>query len=192
MFGDPPDVIPADLNAEEYLELGNWYHSSTHEEKIENARECWNKVIELTTEENLTQEAQSKIDEHIPCKKIPKSAIDTYYVASSEAATDPGACKKQYLRLVEEYPDFEWPLQGLAEIYIRNFGDLKEARVCIEKALEINPQHSRSLLTMLELTMVEMDYKKSEEYLAILRETHPANENLDRFRRTLETLIAYD
>ena len=189
MLGDPPDVVPEGLTAEEYLELGNWYQAS---KKSEQARKCWNSVIELKPDSELSTSAKSKLDEHIPIKEIPQEAIDDFQNALLQNFSDPGACKESLLELIEKHPDFEWPYRAMGELYIRNFGDLKEARAMLEKSLKLNPNYSSAYLTMAELCMVEMNYPEAESYLNKLAEAQPEHDDLDRLRRSLETLIAYE
>lgn len=189
MLGDPPNVIPEGLTAEEYLELGDWYHVA---KKIEEARQCWNNVLELKPDSELSNSAKDKLNENIPANKIPEEAIEEYNNAVLQNFSDPGGCKKSLLEIIEKHPDFEWPYRAVGELYIRSFGDLQEARAMLEKSLQLNPNFPIAFLTMAELCMVEMNYVEAQEYLDKLAEVQPEHEDLDRLRRSLETLIAYE
>lgn len=187
MLGQPPDVVPDDLSAEEYLELGIWYQES---KKYAQARESLHHVLKLATESPAATRARRLLAESIPVKENDPDVIERYNTIGMTAMTSPGKATKQYESLVEEHPDFEWPYRALAEGLCRRVGDVKQAKKLLEKALTINPNYVGALVTMAETQLADMEYEEARKYLN--RVTEIAADNLDarNLRRTLDILVS--
>ncbi len=189
MFGEPPDVVPDDLSAAEYLELGDWYHKS---KKYDLARESLHKCISLDPNGPSARRARTFLGQNIPSKVSSSEPIQKFHNTTMLSFSSPGRAEKQWQELIDEHPDFEWPYRAIAESLIRRTGDLERAKTLLEKALEINPEYVPGLISMAEVYISDMEYDQAREYLARARELANDNENVADFQRSLDILIAYD
>ncbi len=189
MLGQPPDLVPDDLTADEYLELGIWYQES---KKFAQARESLQRTIREASESNAAQRARRLLAESIPTKESDPDVIERFNDINMVALTSPGRAKKQYESLIEEHPDFEWPYRAIAEGLCRRVGDVEQAKALLEKALTINPNYVGALVTMIETQLADMQYAEARKYLDRLTEIAADNPDARNLRRTLEILVAAD
>lgn len=189
MFGEPPDVVPDDLSAAEYLELGDWYQKS---KKFELARESLKKCIALDPDGPSARRARTTLIQNIPEKVHCPDTIHKFHNISMLAMSSPGRAETQWQELIDEHPDFEWPYRSLAESVMRRNGDVERAQALLEKALEISPEYVPGLITMAETYIAEMDYDKARQCLARARQLSADNENVADAQRSLEILAAYE
>jgi tetratricopeptide (TPR) repeat protein len=187
MLGEPPDLVPDDLTAEEYLELGIWYQESN---KIAQARESLQRTIKLAGQSNAATRARRLLSENIPFKENDSEVIERFNSVGMTALSSPGRAKKQYESLIEEHPDFEWPYRALAETLCRRIGDLEKAKTLLEEALRINPNYVGALVTMAETLLSNMQYEEARKYLDRVTEMTEDHAEARNLRRTLEILIA--
>lgn len=189
MLGQPPDLVPDDLTADEFLELGIWYQES---KKFAQARESLQHTIRLASDSEAAQRARRLLAESIPTKESDPEVIERFNDISMTAMTSPGRAKKQYESLIEAHPDFEWPYRALAEGLCRRVGDLEQAKTLLEKALAINPNYVGALVTMAETQLADMQYDEARKYLNRVTEIVADNADARNLRRTLDILVAAD
>lgn len=187
MLGQPPDVVPDDLTASQYLELGVWYQES---KKFAQARESLKRTIELASDSADARRARRLLAESIPAIESDADVIDTFNSIHLTAMTSPGRARKQYESLIAEHPDFEWPYRAIAEGHCRRTGDLEKAKSLLEEALRINPDYVAALVLMAETLLADMDYEKARDYLDRVTAFAADNAEARNLRRTLEILVA--
>ncbi|MBX9668822.1 MAG: tetratricopeptide repeat protein [Candidatus Obscuribacterales bacterium] len=185
MFGEPPDVVPDDLSADEYFELGDWYHKS---KKLELAREALHRSIALDSSAPSAQRARNYLDQNIPSKLSCTDTILKFHGIAMSAFSSPGRAEKQWQEMIDEHPDFEWPYRSLAESILRRTGDLDRAKALLEKALEISPEYVPALISMAGLWIADMEYDQARRCLAKARDLSNDNENIAEIQRSLEIL----
>jgi tetratricopeptide (TPR) repeat protein len=67
-------------------------------------------------------------------------------------------------------------------------GDAQEADLCINRALEIEPNNPRFLDTKLELSIMNKDKAGAEEVFARLAEANPENQKLEILKKQIEEI----
>lgn len=189
MLGEPPDVVPKDLTAEEFLELGIWYRES---KKIEQARQCLEKARALAPDSDISSRGRLELDEHIPRYENSSEIVDKFNQGSLTAIGSPAKAQKLYQELIDSNPEFEWPYRALAESLLRQKGDVEQARILMSQALEINPEYTAGLVTMAELELADMEYGRAGECLDRALRLVPDNVAARNLQRSLEILVSLD
>ncbi|MBX9696272.1 MAG: tetratricopeptide repeat protein [Cyanobacteria bacterium] len=196
MLGSPPDTVPDNLTAEEYLELGLWYHAQWKYDNeahwMENARTSLTRAKDLDSNGDVGRRAARQLDQHIPCNNVSSEVLTEFERLHLNMFHNATEGERKLQSMIEREPLFDWPYHRLAEFLMRNKGDLAEARFLLEQSLEINPQSSRGHLAMAELQLTEGDYSNARQSLDKAMAIAPDSEDGTALRRTLDLLIAID
>ncbi len=188
MFGKPPEVIPEDLTANQYYELGLWYE----EKQMHNlARQACQKALALKPDERLQTDCKRFLNTRVPKNEVSQDAIERLRRLEPRLLMDQGEARKLAVKIAADYPDFEWPQRVLADIYLRD-GDVEGCKAALNTALKINPDYSQAIALMARALTVEMEYDAAQECLRRALADMPDNAELRRLQRTLEFLVALD
>lgn len=137
-FALPQRELPQNLSVQEYLGLGQRYLNLCWSEQ---ARDAFEKVIEISPDSSEGQVARRLIRTRLPREPVPYLAIQGYNEARRASFAGSTAEAIETLQsLIDSYPSFEWPYTLLAEIYTRQ-ARLFEAGELVEHALSMNPSH---------------------------------------------------
>ncbi len=188
LFGKPPEVLPDDLTAEQYYELCLWY-----EEKQMHAlaRQSCTKALTLKPAESLEADCKRFLNTRVPRNEVAQEAIDRLRRMEPRLMMDQGEARKLTLKLIADYPDFEWPRRVLAEIYLRD-GDIEKCKASLEAALKINPDYTQAIALLARAMVVDMEYDAAQRHLRHALADMPDDANLRRLQRSLEFLIALE
>lgn len=188
LFGKPPEVIPEDLTANQYYELCLWYE----EKQMHNlARKSCQMALDLKPDDHLEANCKRFLNTRVPRNEVPQEAIDRLRRMEPRLLMDQGEARKLALKIVADYPDFEWPQRVLADIHLRE-GDIASCKSALEVALKINPEYTQAFAMMARALTVDMEYEEAQKYLQRAQEDMPGDGDLRRLQRALEFLIALD
>lgn len=148
----PPQTVPDGLSAEEYYTLGLRYKDAGW---IEQSRVALSRTLALDPQGEQALKARRYLQTKLPRKNAPLDAVQRNIVGYNQmAGGDFKGATVTFERLIEEYPDFEWPYSNLASIMLMD-KKFQRARELIEKALEINPSYLNAWLRLAELCKLE-------------------------------------
>jgi Tfp pilus assembly protein PilF len=182
-----PNAIPYDLSAEEYYELGTWYHG---ENDLTTARQALEGAIAVDAGSETAEKARRFLWRNVPRHAIPVDVIVEFKALQS--ALNQGDRSVEGLeRMIREHPGFEWPYKLMADLLLRK-GDTDSAARLLRKALDIDPNYAPALSAMALASTMEMDYGPACDYLSQALRISPSDQKLLRFRRSLEVLMALD
>ncbi|MDX1952507.1 MAG: tetratricopeptide repeat protein [Verrucomicrobiota bacterium] len=122
-----------------------------------------------------------------PAKKQAK--LREAWLAAGQLALDKGdysLASRQFESGLKEFPDDPDLLWGLAAAFAPS--DRMEMLVRLEKALEINKNHTPSLLLLAEHSIDSEDYKQSAELLDRVRKINPHEPKASAFKALLHLL----
>ncbi len=189
MFGKPPDVLPEDLNAEEYYELGLWYEETR---LYQQARDAFERVVLLVPKTALSSQCKAILNSRLSrVDGIPADAINRLTRADLDIQFRPAQAKRSIVQLLEEFPDFEMAHRALAQVYLRE-GDVALCLDELKKALTAQPNHSPALALMARALAVDMEYDQALEYLRKAILVNPLDDQLTRLGRSIEYLRSLD
>ena len=98
----------------------------------------------------------------LPKMEVPDAAVEGNIEGFNLMGTEPDRAKKVFERLMETYPDFEWPFTNLAKIYIKE-GNIEKAKGLAKYAHSVN----RDLLRPIELMAhIELELENDQKALA--------------------------
>lgn len=147
----PPQTVPSGLTAQKYLELGKRYKTVGWTEE---ARESLNRAIKADSGD-IGKKAQIYLNAYVPRYPTSQYAVQKniqgYNMRDDEAA---GALYQQCIR---EYPEFEWPYNNLAAVYMKQ-KKFSQAKDLLMSALKINPNYVSAWLN-LSLVYLQEDNK---------------------------------
>lgn len=188
MFGKPPDVVPDGLSAEEYLQLGRWYHES---QALDLARDALRRALDLDRDRDrygpVGTEARNFMAVNIPRHEIPREAVEESRKLEILSITAPGKACQIAIKLTESYPDFEWPYRRAAELKLRE-GDTDHALALSKSALEINPDYAPAMVTIARTHAAQMNYVDAMRCLDDAARIMPDSDEVTDLRRSLEIL----
>ncbi len=135
----PPSDVPANLTAEEYYDLGVRYKDVGWTEQ---ARDALQLAIEVDGHDGpLGQKALRYLRSKIPRHPVPMLAVQANIAGFNEMASgDLAGARETFENLIEEYPDFEWPMGNIGSLMLQ-WGNLEEAKKHLHRAVEINPYY---------------------------------------------------
>lgn len=80
MFGMPPEIVPDDLTARQYYELGIWYEE-THLYSL--ARQALLKAIAIEPDSEIAIQSKRLLDARIPRIDVSKETIQRFWRAET-------------------------------------------------------------------------------------------------------------
>lgn len=188
VIGKPPEVVPDDLSAEEYLELGRWYHDSGD---LDKARDALTRATNLDPDGPIGSQSSNFLSSQIPLNPLPKEALDDYRKMEMLSFSSPPQAIKLGENLMDRFPVFEWPYKRVADLKLRS-GDTASAIKLLEKSLEINPSYAPAMVTLAQTLAAEMDYATARRHLEHARRIMPDNQEITELARSLEILESLD
>ncbi|MBZ0186498.1 MAG: tetratricopeptide repeat protein [Candidatus Obscuribacterales bacterium] len=188
MLDKPPDTIPDDLSAQEYLQLGNWFIEA---QQLDKARDALSRVVVLAASSESTRAARALLATRIPANEISEETIKAYFDTLTLSFRNRKTARAGLEQMIGENSDFEWPLFSLADMDLRR-GDLQSAETLLRKALTINPLYAQALIAMARLEIINMNYTPALELLDKVEQLTPDDELIPELRRATELITALD
>lgn len=197
MFDSPPEVIPENLTAREYLYLGKWYKEK-HD--YDQARSALQRAIETAKESTVASEAKHYMAQNIPVCSVPKEIMERYDKLLVNLVINPRLILDECRSLTRECPDFDWAHSALGDALLRST-KVAEAISALKQAQILNPERITTMLSLAEAHMIVMDYEAAQAYLrkvaTLLPDrgvTEAAEQNtrnqFEQFSRSLQILMA--
>lgn len=150
----PPSDVPEGLSAKEYLELGMRYKAVGWTEQ---ARDALQYAIELDENGEFGKSALTFLRSKVPRHPVPMMAVQTNIQGFNQmAGGDSATAEATFEKLLQDYPDFEWPYGNLGSLLLHS-GRLDEAEKVLNRALEINPYYLNAVLHLARLHAVNDD-----------------------------------
>ena len=165
------ETVPQSLGAREYFELGVIYRLTGW---IELAKECLVKAENLANGDEVAVHAERLRRTELPKIEVPVEAVEGNIEGFNLMQEEPEKAKRVFEKLMEAYPDFEWPFTNLAKIYIRE-GDLKKARGLAKYAHTVNSQLLRPIELLAHIELEEENDEKALEHFEHLLKLSPLN-----------------
>lgn len=160
------EKVPTGLNAREYFELGVVYRLTGW---IELAKECFFKAESMANGDEVAIHAERLRRTELPKMEVPDAAVEGNIEGFNLMGTEPDRAKKVFERLMETYPDFEWPFTNLAKIYIKE-GDIEKAKGLAKYAHSVNRDLLRPIELMAHIELeLENDQKALEHFEELLK-----------------------
>ncbi|MGD9682364.1 MAG: hypothetical protein AB7W16_14350 [Candidatus Obscuribacterales bacterium] len=100
----------------------------------------------------------------LPAETPPDEAVRENQKAVELEKTDPAAAAGIWKKTIEKYPGFEVPYVHLAS-FKEKHDKLEDAQNLIEKAIEINPNYFKSLITMSEIKQHQKDPEGANKFM---------------------------
>lgn len=165
------ESVPKDLNAREYFELGVVYRLTGW---IELAKECLFNSESLANGDEVGIHAERLRRTELPKMEVPVAAVEGNIEGFNLMRQEPEKAKRVFERLMETYPDFEWPFTNMAKIYIKE-GDLAKARGLAKYAHTVNSELLRPIELMAHIELEDENDEKALAYFEKLLELSPLN-----------------
>ena len=165
------ETVPKSLGPREYYELGVVYRLTGW---IELAKECLVKAEDLANGDEVAVHAERLRRTELPKIEVPVEAVEGNIEGFNLMQDEPEKAKRVFEKLMETYPDFEWPFTNLAKIYIKE-GDMKKARGLAKYAHTVNSQLLRPIELMAHIELEEENDEKALEHFEHLLKLSPLN-----------------
>lgn len=137
-LGLPGRELPQGLTAEEYFRLGQQYKAMGWTEQ---ARDALLLVKEIEPDGEVCEKAMRFLRTKVPRQPVPHHAVQRNIAGHNQlVAGQLDAAKKQFEKLIEDYPQFEWPYGNLGAVYLQ-MGEFEKAKDTLWKALDLNPDY---------------------------------------------------
>jgi len=181
----PPRVVPTDLTPREFYELGVHYKELGWTEQ---ARDALNYAIEGDENNEWGTKAKRFLQARLPRFPVPLMAeqrnISGYNLMM---AGDIAGARGTFEKLIEEYPDFEWPYGNLGFLYLGE-GNIFKSQTILEKALSLNPNYLNGWLHLARVRALSEDFKGAYECLEKAAVILPDNADADKLREFIKEL----
>lgn len=165
------EKVPDSLNPREYYELGVVYRLTGW---IELAKDCLYRAETMANGDEVAVHAERLRRTELPRMEVPNAAVEGNIEGFNLMRTEPDKAKKVFERLMETYPDFEWPFTNLAKIYIRE-GNTEKARGLARYAHSVNAQLLRPIELMAHIELEEENDKQALSHFEELLKLSPLN-----------------
>lgn len=150
LSGPPPDVIPTDLPAERYFELGEIYSMLG---RFSLSREALELVLKNSTNEVLVRRAKRLIETELP-NEMSHEAELKLAEASKLSTTDPEEANRMMEQAVTDFPNLELPALSLA-IIATTKGNTKKAERFIRICLKRNPNYRNAKTLLIHVYLMD-------------------------------------
>ena len=165
------ESVPKNLSPREYFELGVVYRLTGW---IELAKECLTKAESLADGQAVAVHAERLRRTELPRMTVPTEAIEGNIEGFNLMQSEPEKAKRIFEKLMETYPDFEWPFTNLSKIYIKE-GDFTKARGLAKYAHTVNPLLLRPIELLAHIELEEENDEQALKYFESLLELSPLN-----------------
>lgn len=180
-----PSDVPEGLSAQEYLELGMRYKEIGWTEQ---ARDALQYAIELDANGEFGKAALTFLRSKVPRHPVPMLAVQTNIQGFNQmAAGDSATAEATFEKLLQDYPDFEWPYGNLGSLLLHS-GRLDEAEKVLNRALEINPYYLNAVLHLARLHAANDDLENCIKCLDRANEIDANDSWAQEIREVLSSL----
>ncbi len=159
--GEPPDTIPQDLSAEDYLDLAKRFEMFGRLSMAQRAVEL---VLAAAPDEETAQKARKFRRTHLPGNVISEDAEKQLTGACNLKASDPEGAKAALEQMLTDFPGFENPAILLASFYFQE-KDLKNAERFTKIALTVNPDSESAKLFFMQLCMMQEQFEHALKFM---------------------------
>jgi predicted Zn-dependent protease len=176
-------TVPSGLSAEAYLDLGKKYKENGW---ISQSQEALRLAQVMAPANSPTAiESLRYLRTKVPRVKVPIE-VEAENIRGYHAMVrgDLNECKTIFGKLMEDYPDFEWPYLNLATAYLKA-QELTEAKFLLRKLLSINPDHVEAWSSLARIHAATFDLDSARHAAAEARALY----NEDRVDRNMSQLI---
>jgi tetratricopeptide (TPR) repeat protein len=161
-LGLPGRELPESLSAQRYFEMAQQYKTMGW---CEQARDALAKVIEESTDPSLSRAARQYLITRVPRLPVPHLAVQRNIIGHHQTVRgDLSAARKTFEKLVDEYPDFEWPRGNLGLVYAQ-LGELEKAEEVLSNVLDYNPNYLNAWLHLARLKAAKLEVREAQRYL---------------------------
>jgi tetratricopeptide (TPR) repeat protein len=182
----PPREVPTGLSAQEYYDLGIRYKTAGWTEQ---SRDALNYSFELEPNGEIGKLAQRYLRTKLPRHPVPMIAVQRNVDAFNEMVSNQTeAAKLSFGKLIQDYPDFEWPYSNLGSLYITE-GNLDSAKEALGQALAINEYYINARLHLCRAQILDSEFQAARKNLKQVVEIDP-DENVEALSATLEKLAS--
>lgn len=165
------EKVPSSLSPREYFELGVVYRLTGW---IELAKECFVKAESLANGDEVAVHAERLRRTELPRMEVPDAAVEGNIEGFNLMRNEPERAKKVFERLMETYPDFEWPFTNLAKIYIKE-GDIEKAKGLAKYAHSVNRDLLRPIELLAHIELEQENDQRALEHFENLLKLSPLN-----------------
>ncbi|MBY0549245.1 MAG: hypothetical protein K2W95_18365 [Candidatus Obscuribacterales bacterium] len=197
MFDSPPEIIPENLAAQEYLYLGQWYKEK-HD--YDQARSALQRAIETAPGSTVASEAKHYMAQNIPVCSVPKRIMERYDKLLVNMVINSRIILDECRALTLECPDFDWAHCILGDALLQN-AKVLEAISALKKAQALNPERITTMISLAEAHIIVMDYESAQAYVRKISTLLPGRreaeataqntrERFEQVSRSLQILMA--
>ena len=185
-FDDPPPrVVPTDLSAREFYQLGVEYKRLGWTEQ---ARDALTYSMESDEKGEWGTRARQYLLARLPRHPVPLMAEQTNIEGFNKLAVgDIEGARLIFIELIENYPDFEWPYGNLGSLHLRQ-GRLREADEILREGVRINPNYVNGWLHLARLKALEDDMGVARDCLQKARDILPNDKDIESIARCIDEL----
>lgn len=184
----PPRDVPQDLTAQEYYDLGVQYKTIGWTEQ---ARDALTYSFELDPDGDIGKRARRYLQTKIPRHPVPLVAEQRNVEGFNERMSGQiRAAQLTFEKLIEDYPQFEWPYGNLGSIYIMQ-GKLDLAKRILKKALEINAYYVNARLHLCRAQILASEFDDARKNLEAVSEIDP-DTPVQELSATLEKIATWE
>jgi len=160
-------VVPDGLTPEAYLELGKKYKQNGW---IGQSQQALRRAETLSPANSPTALAshnylKTKVPHAEVSLEVELQNLNGYHAMSQGNLPK---CKEIFEKLMQEYPDFEWPYLNLATAYMRDM-QLDEAKFLLRKLLSVNPDHVEAWSSLARIHAATFELDDAHQALAHAR-----------------------
>lgn len=164
-----PSVVPDNLSAKEYYELGLRYRLAGW---VGLARESLSKVLQLDKSGRYLAKTRRVLKTQLPRLPVPAEAEQRNIEGFNLMESDRQSAKLIFEGLMRQYPDFEWPFSNMAHILLAE-GSSSQAKGIAKYLLSVNQDLLRAVQLMIDITLAERNFDEVLTYVGKALELYP-------------------
>lgn len=180
----PPREVPDALSAQEYWDLALRYKQVGWTEQ---ARDALVMAIEIDGDGSVGKKAQCFLRSKIPRYPVPLMAEQLNIQGYNQMFQNEEEARRTFEKLVNQYPDFEWPYGNLGSLLIKS-GDLDGAEDVLKQAVEINPYYINAWLHLSRVYAIESRFPEADDCLERVLAIDPEDPNWPGIRELVDQL----
>jgi tetratricopeptide (TPR) repeat protein len=175
-------TIPQGLTPEAYFDLGKRYKQNGW---IAQSQEALKRAENLAPVDSpVAVASHNYLRAKVPRAQVPIEVeaenIQGYHALSRG---DLPECQKIFGRLMEQYPNFEWPYLNLATAYMKEL-QMSDAKFLLRKLLSINPDHVEAWTTLARIHIASFEIEAAQHALTEARALY-----VDDSDASIETIV---
>lgn len=182
----PPREVPTDLSPRELYELGVHYKQLGWTEQ---ARDALTYAMEGDPDGDWGVRSKQFFQARLPRHPVPLMAEQRNIEGFNLMAEgDMEGARLTFRKLINDYPDFEWPYGNLGYLYLSE-GNLKEANRVLEQALDINPNYLNGWLHLARVRALEDDLVRARECVENADKLLPDDRDVQNIAKFIDELM---